>query len=315
MAWYDQVTDKFVANVANKYMQEINWEAFDIFPKVNSKQKSGFVAKYEKEDWLRVGDVKEYVRTGATESKGDTFASGKQSYVLEEYAFHEDVSKEDREEYDNPFDPIKDATEFVVNRLRLVAAKKFGEVFGTGIWGSDVNIGTSSSKWNDSSSDPISDVLTYSQAVESFTGFWPNRIAMTRDVFAALKTNAAIKSVMKTTSDKIVTTGLLAKVFEVEKVVVFSAVETTAKKGATATTANTNYMVSNRLLLCYAPNRASKKAPSAGYHITYKGSNGNIVTKKIPNRLANDAVRIEGSLYTKPMVMAPDLGVLFTNIV
>ncbi len=106
MAWYDQITDKFVANVANRYMQENIWPQFSIFPKVNSKQKSGYIAKYEKEDWLRVGTVSDYIRTGATESKGENFATGRQPYTLEEFAFHDDVTKEERAEYDNPFEPV-----------------------------------------------------------------------------------------------------------------------------------------------------------------------------------------------------------------
>ena len=115
MAWYDQITPKFIRGVANRYMQENIWPALAVFPKVNTKQKSGYIAEYSKEDWLRVGNVADYIRTGATESVGDTFEHGQQSYILEEYTFHDDVTEDERDNYDNPYDPISDATEYVIN--------------------------------------------------------------------------------------------------------------------------------------------------------------------------------------------------------
>ena len=316
MAWYDQITDKFVANVANKYMQDNIWGPFNIFPKVNVSQKAGYVAEFAKEDWLRMDNPDQYVRTGATESVGDVQASGKQPFVLEQYAFHADISADERENYDNPFDPVSDNVEFVINRIRMIVAKKFANtVLTSGVWGTDYDIGTNSTKWNADGSDPIADVLAQAQAIESLTGFWPNKICMTRDVELALATNDAIKDVMAVTNTKIVTRQLLATIFKVDTVEVFSTVATTAKKGQSATASNTNYMASNQLLLCYAPDRATTKAPSAGIHPVYKGNGGNVLTRRIAMPEKNDALRIEGMIYTNPMILASDLGVRFYNIV
>ena len=316
MAWYDQITKKFVANVATRYMQESPWPVLSIFPKINVKQKSGYIAEYTKEDWMRVGDPKDYIRSGAAESIGDSISHGNQPYFLEKRSLHTDLTEEDREEYDNPFDPVTDGTEWVIDTLGRVATKLFSDtVFSTGIWGTDFDVNASSVKWNDSTSKPITDVLNQSQAIEAFTGFRPNKIVLTRDVFNALKVNSQIRDSMKVTTDKVITEALLAKLFEVESVQVFRTVETTAKKGKLATKSNTNFMATNKLLLCYTPKRASKKRPSAGYHLAYKGKYGNVVTRSFPMKQLNNALRVEGDIFIAPKIVSADLGTLFTNII
>jgi len=315
MAWYDQITEKFVRNVANKYMQDQIWGPFNIFPKVNVVQKAGYLAKYLKEDWLRMTNPNDYIRTGAAESMGDDFATGKQPFVLEQYAFHQDVTEEDRDNYDNPFDPVSDATQFVINKLKLVIATKFANtVFTSGLWGVNYDVSTSSTPWDDDGSDPIADVLSVAQSIEQVTGFWPNKFCMTRDVEIALANNKALKDVMKVTSDKIVSKDLIAKAFHVDMVEVFSTVTTKAKKNQTATSANTGYIATNQALLCYAPERATTKAPSAGIHTAYKTTAGNVITRRIPMPEKNNAIRIEGIVYTNPVVMGNDLGGRLFNI-
>ena len=316
MAWYDSISDKFIANVANKYMQDNIWGPFNIFPKVNVKQKSGLFAKFSKEDWLRMDDVNEYIRTGASESKGDIHGKSSQSYLLEQFAFHEDVTEEDRDNYDNPYDPIADATDYVVNKLQLLVAKKFAtSVLASGIWSTNYDVGAGSTKWNASGATPIDDVLGQAEAIEKFTGFWPNRICMTRDVELALATCDDILDVMAVTNTKVVTKDLLATIFKVDTVEVFATVATTAAKGGTATTSNTNYMATDTCVLCYTPDRATTKKPSAGIHPVYKGKGGNVITRRIPMPENNNALRVEGMVYTAPVIMAADLGARLHNIV
>jgi len=313
MEWYNQITKKFVKNVANKYAQENVWGPFNIFPKVRVAQLAGKIAKFSKRDWLAVGDPNDYVRMGSSESIGDAQASGSQPFVLTQRAYHEDVSEDERNNYDNPFDPVQGAAESVVNKLSLVIAKLFVQnVMVAGIWANDV---TPSTKWDASGATPVDDVLAHLMAIESLTGFWPNRLVMTRDVEVALATNSQITGLIKSTDDKIPTRQLLAKAFKVETVEVFSTVETTAKKGSTPTASNTNYMATKTLVACYTPDRATTKKPSAGIHPVYaKGSGGDIDIKLIPMPARNNSLRIEGRIYTEPIVMASDLGVRFYDV-
>ena len=307
--WYDQIRPKFVSNVANKYLLDNEFDAFQVFPKVNSRQLSGYVAKYDKADWLKIGTVNDYKRIGATESVGEGYEVDKQLYTLEEFAFHYDITKDDAKEYDNPFDPVNDAVDFVMQRLRRVLLQNVvNSILTTGVWGTDHN--ETSSKWDAKTSgvsdvDPVDKVMTWAEEIEKVTGFAPNRAIIAADVFRALKGNTHIMNRMKTTNDKVVTVGLLAKLFELDKIYIANAVNSDA----------TDYMVNGSMLLYYVPDRPSKFKPAAAYHITYKGRGGNnIITKRIPMPHLNDALRIEASVKSQLVVLATDLGVYAYNL-
>ena len=195
MKWYDVITDQYVRNAVIGYMQDAPLEVFNIFPRISTNKYSGLIPKYAKDDWFKIGSVDEYKRTGATESAGDTFASDKTSYELEQYSFHKDVDKADREQFESPYEAVNDGARFVVNRLRRVAIKILLNSFVTdSVWS---NNETSPTKWDaktdgKSDADPIDQILTWKQSIEKTTGFEPNRMIITPDCYKALRTNTNI---------------------------------------------------------------------------------------------------------------------------
>jgi len=306
--WYDVIKDQFVRNVANKYVQEVGIPAFGVFPKINSSSLTGYIAKYDKEDWYYIGTVSDYLRQGSTESRGDDYDVSSQAYTLLEYAFHKDVSKDDRNEYDNPYDPVRDATEFVVNRLRRILTSVLNSEYMTsGVWGTDKDgSGADFTQWSDDSSTPVDDVLSWKENVMKTTGFSPNKAIMTPDVFRTLKTNSDITGKMKTTSDKVLSKDLLARLFELDRIEIFD----TINSGAT------DFMSSKKFLLIYTPDRPTKFKPSAGYYLTYKNSNGeNVGTDRIAMPHLNKALRIEATVHADPVMLASDLGLYAYNVI
>lgn len=313
-AWHETITDKYVGNVANKYIQENPWTIFKAFPDVSVPQLSGVIATYTKADWMRVGTVDDYIVNGAVESVGDDFATGSESYVLKKYKFHDDVDIDRMQNYDSPFDAVRDATEYVVVKLGLIMAKVFKTgLMGTGIWGTDRNC--TSVKWSTAATNVIKKILDECRYIQAVTGFRPNRMIMCQDVFDVLQYNETVIARMKTTSDQIVTKDLIARLFDLEQIEVLDAVETTAAKNATPTTADTDFMISGSALLFYAPSRPSIRMPSAGYNLIRKGKLGKVNTTRIPMPLKNDAIRIEGWVEAMPFVLATDLGTYLYNLV
>jgi len=311
--WSDVIAPAYVRNVANRYMVDNPLEAFDIFPAVPTTRLTGYLAKYDKSDWFKVGSVDAYRRSGATESAGDDFATDKQAYTIEEFAFHKDVTEDDRNEYDNPYDPINDAVDFVMNRLsRVLLTNLIDTYLATNIWANDIDLSASAyDQWDattngTSDADPVAYVLDWMELILKTTGYKPNKMIITWDVLKALKTNTKIMDKMKTTNDKVITTDLLARLFEVDKLTVLSAVNTTA----------TDFMLTKKIFLGYTPPRPTKFAPSAGYHMTYRNfRRESVQTKKIIMEHLNNAVRIEGKIMTKPLVVATDLGCFVDNVV
>ena len=305
--WYDRVTSEFVQNVANIYLQESGIPAFSVFPEISSRKLSGKIAEYDKDDWFYIGNVADYLRSGATESAGDDYETSKQDYTCLQYSFHKDVPKEEADEYDNPFAPVEDASRFVVNRLRRVITKHLVDTYiASGVWGTDIVGGVDFTKWSDSSSTPIANVLLWKEAIHKVTGFSPNRLIVSPDVHRTLRTNTNILAQMKTTSDKEVTKGLIARLFEVDDYVVVD----TVNSGATG------YMIDNRFLLMYTPSTPSKMEPSAGYTIMYKNKNlESIETDRIELKTKNKALRVEGDVYACPITLGTDLGMYGSLVV
>lgn len=317
MEWYDAVNKTFIKGVAVRYLQNINFEPFSIFPRVPTTKKTGYIAKYNKEDWMRIGDINSYKRIGATQSVGDDYSVDKQLYFLDNISFHKDITRTDIEEEETPYDAVTDAVAFVINRIKLVVVANFvNSCLASGIWANEFAGTTDFTKWSDAAATPIKDILGYKSQIKSVTGYEPNRMIVTPDVYTALRTSADIKDQLKVTTDKIVTSAALRNLFDVESFEVLSTVETTAKKGQKATKTNTGFMAAGKVFLGYAPNRASKNEPSAGYHIS-KGKNigGMVPIERIPMPQNNHALRLEGNAELAPIIVADDLGCLLTDVV
>ena len=324
MHWYDQINKEFIRNVAIKYEQEIDFEPFQMFPVVRTKKSSGYIALYDKGDWLRLGNVDDYKRIGATESMGADYEVSRQSYTVEEIALHKDVTKRDADEADSPFDAVADATRFVINRLRLVLVANFVNTFvKKGLWGLDLEGGASGGgkdfvHWDDyTNSTPVDDVLKFQDTVRSLTGFTPNRMLMTPDVYRALRSNPDIKGSLKVTDDKVVTADALRRLFDMDSLSVLGAVRTTARKGESLSASNTGYFASKTVLMVYAPKKPSKDEPSAGYHIlkTAGRRGDDIETRRIPMPQNNEALRVEAVANLTPKLVAKDLGCLLYNVI
>lgn len=311
MYWYDVITDTYVKNAVIGYMQEVPLEVFDIFPKINVKKMEGLIPKYKKADWFKIGTVNDYKRTGATESVGDDFASDKTSYALEQYSFHKDVTKNDREQMESPYEAVTDASKFVVNRIRRVALKSLVDTFlTTGVWG---NNEASPTKWDAltsgvSDADPVDQVLGWKQAIEKTTGFDPNKMIVTPDCYKALRLNTKVRDFLGANKDQIVTKQMLAQLFDLEKFIVLNAVNEDVD----------GYMASGKALLCYTPGqqKASKFEPSAGYIFSYNYGGGmNAQPHRIPMPQQNQSLRIEIDMYMDAVVPAADCGYFISNLV
>lgn len=307
--WFDQVTDKFISGVANRYVQDVGLDVFKVFPEIGSAQLTGYIAKYTKNDWLYIGQVSDYLRQGSTESIGDDYTVGSQAYSLLEYAFHKDVSEDDRNEYDNPYDPIRDAVEFVLNRINRVTLQLLvNTYFTSSIWSDDLQGASSGGdflEFNDSSATPVAKVLQWKEDIAKTTGYSPNRLIMTADVFRTLKTHSDITDKMKNVSDKVVSKDLLAKLFEVDTINIIDDVNS----------GGTDFMLTKKMLLFYTPDRPSKFKPSAGYTLIYKKLGNRVKTERIPMQWRNNALRIEAKIKMDPVQLSSDLGVYLYDVI
>jgi hypothetical protein len=306
------------------YMQdESSFIANSVFPTIPVRKQSDVYFVYNKGDFFR---DEARVRGGASESVGGEYGvEASDPYYAKVYAFHKDVTEQERANSDEPLMCDQDATDFVSQKMLIkretVWATKY---FATGVWteelvGVDATpvAGTSVIKFDNVNSTPISDVTNQIVTMAAATGFKPNTLVISPKVFYALKNHASVLDRIKYTQKGIVTADLLATLFEVDNVYIPWGVVNTANQGATDAI---DFIMGKHMLLCYVNPRPALKKPSAGYIFTWTGlegagAYGNRIVRLPMDQLGLGTERIEGEIAFDAKVIAQDLGVFFKDIV
>lgn len=298
-----------LTNISIAYIQNANdFIADKVFPIVPVQKQSDRYFTYTKDFWFRTGAER---RAPASESAGGGFqVDSTPSYFANVDAFHMDVDDQTRTNTDDPLDMDRDATLFVTQNLILKREKDFMKQYmSAGIWtgaGGDFTPGT---KWDLSGSNPMGDIDLLKSEIKATTGFLPNCLTVSNDVFFALRNNASVLDRIKYTQKGIVTEELLAALFGVDKFLVASAVLNSAQEGQAA---NMNYLSAKSFLLTYSNPTPSILQPSAGYIFSWQGlfgagAQGNRISSFRMEHLKAD--RIEGEMAYDMKQVGLDLGV------
>lgn len=317
-----------LTNVSVAWIQKADaYVASKVFPRVPVQKQSDMFWKYNKSDWRRT-DVQK--RAPGTESAGVGWKVDTDSYFAHVYAVHKDIDDQLRANADSFWKLDKDASQFVTNQLLLKRDLDWvNSFFKTGVWGTDRagvasgETGTQFRQFNDAASDPIA---IFADAQIDFvrnTGYKANTLVIGANVLSALKQHPDIIDRIKYTQKGIVSTDLLATLFDVDRVLVSYASYTDVAEradGRTQDAAATYNFIANpkNMLLCYSPSAPSMMTPAAGYTFTWNGYlGGNDQGIRIKNfRMEHLEVdRIEGSMTYDMKVIAPEMGVFFSNVV
>lgn len=302
-----------LTNISTAYLQDQKeFIADKAFPNVPVMKKSDSYFEYPKGQWFRTDAQK---RAPATESAGSGYSLTTSTYTADVQALHKDVDDQMRANYDEPLSPDSDATEFVTRALTLRREKDFAaKYFKTSLW-TGASDYTPSPLWDGTSPTPIKNIRTKIQAIKSKTGFRPNTLIMSEDMWNVVQDSADFLDRIAYTERKIVSTELLASVLGIENVLIAGAIENTALENATPVMVP---LFTKDCLLCYAAPRPSIMLPSAGYTFSWKGylgasPQGNRIKRFRMEHLAAD--RIEGEMAYDQKVVATDLGVFFNNCI
>lgn len=315
----DVHVNKPLTNISIAYIQRSQDFISDkVFPIVPVMKQSDRYFVYTKDFWFRTGAAK---RGPAAESAGGGFhVDNTPSYFADVWAFHQDVDDQTRANADQPLDMDRDATMFVTQNLLLRREISFMNTYmQASIWtGDPAGDFAPSITWDTAGSDPMQDVDQEKQIVKSQTGFLPNTLVVSADVFFALRNNAAVLDRIKYTQKGVVTEDLLAQLFGVEKFLVASAVQTTSAEVPTGGAGGTfQYLSKNTCLLVYANPAPSILQPSGGYIFSWQGlfgagAQGNrIMTFRMEHLKAD---RIEGEMSYAMKLVGSDLGVYFSSV-
>lgn len=317
--------DRVLTNISVAYMQQDSqFIASKVFPIVPVEKKSNLFRTYVKGDWFRDEAEK---RAPGTPSAGGGYGTGTDSYFCDDYAFHKDIADQDRANADDDVNLDTGATDFVSQRLLLKREKLFAATaFATGVWANEREgvasgmTGTQFLQLNDVNSDPRALIKAGRRQMLATTGFKPNTLVMHYDVMDALIDHPDLVDRIKYTSRESINAGLLAQIFDVERVFVAGAIENTAKEGQAPDVMD--FLYGKHMLLCYVAPRPSLMAPSAGYTFSWgyaplrKGDdNTNRVQIKRFRLEEIASERIEGEMAFDDRIVAGDMGFFYRNVV
>jgi len=304
-------TDEFLSTVSVAFVQsQADYIASQVFPIVNVEKQSDKYYTFPVNDWMRDEAQK---RAPNTESEGGSWTISSDNYYADVWAYHHDLNDQYLANADAAINVEANAARLVATKMLLRKEKQFfTDYFATSIWGTDKTVTT---LWSDAGADPIDDVDEAIETIHESTGFEPNTLVMSQKVFRALKNNPDIIDRIKYTSSENVTTGLLARMFNVDRILVSKARIATNVKGETEAT---EVMAGRSALLLYVPPSAGLETPSAGYTFAWDGvSDGaglSVGTVRIEMPLKR-SVRIESQMAWDNKVVSAALGYFLPNVV
>jgi len=313
--------DAILTNISVAYMQRAeNFIADKVFPVVPVDKQSDKYFTYDKNDWLR---DEAQVRTDGTESVGSGYNISTATYYADVFAIHKDVGDQTRANADAPINVDREAAEFVTHRLLTRREIQFNNDFmSDGVWGTSatgVASGASTDEFvqwsNYTTSDPIEDIEAGKADILSVTGLEANTLVLGYDVFRQLKNHPDLVDRIKYTSSQTITEDMLARMFDIDRVLVSKSIKATNAEGATAAYA---FTTGKNALLCHVADAPGLLTPSAGYTFQWTGVSQGLGTTIGTSSFRLEslkATRIEAELAFDNKVVGADLGYFFGSAV
>lgn len=224
-------------------------------------------------------------------------------------------------------DPRRAKAKFIAEQLNLHQDIVFAQTFfKTGVWANEWTGGTAYNKtnktfikFNDDNCDPVVLMDDLCTEVEQSTGRRPNRLALGKSAFNALKAHPAILDRVKyggtSANPATVNERVLAELFGIEKVVVLSSVYNTAPAGVTE---DMQFICDPTCaILAYATSTPAIDEPSAGYIFTWDmlGNGLYMPTRQYDGPEATHSEFMEGLFAADMKKTADDLAVFLKDCV
>jgi len=314
-----------LTNISIAFLQNAsNFVATRVFPNIPVAKQSDRYYTYERGDFNR---DEMQLRAPGTESSGGGYRlDNTPTYFANRYSFHKDIPDEVRSNADAVLNPDREATQYVTHKALIKREKLFvSSFFAQSVWANDYEgvSGAPSSgqvkQWNDAASTPIEDIRGAKRAIAQSTGYEPNKLVVGRAVYDALLDHPDIIDRIKygqagVGSPAMAGSDTLARLFNVDEVLVMNAVENTAKEGQSA---SHSFIGGKAALLVHAATSPGLMTPTAGYTFSWtgllgSGADGNRIKSFRMEQIGCDRVEIDMSFDQK--LVSADLGAFWRTV-
>lgn len=234
------------------------------------------------------------------------------AYFAEDHALKQFVADEDVDNAETPTSPYIDATENVMEMHLVARENELATMLAdTAVMTQNVTL-SGTDQWSDyANSDPIGDVRTGKQTVHAAIGRDPNVLILGKQVYDILVDHPAFLERVKYSQLGVMTPELLARIFDVEKVIVGKAFKNTADEGQTDAT---SYIWGKHAILAYIAPRVAPKLMTLGLTYTWKQAKVERLRGTDEEDRKGTYVRV-GDHYYDQKIVAAAAGYLIKNAV
>jgi len=263
----DSKVDKILSQFSIAYRND-NYIAEQILPVLKVKEKSGKFAKYAKDN-LRVYSDATF-RAPGTRANDIDYSVSQGTYLCAEHALEKRVPDEMVLNSDDPYDPKRDAVEFLMDLIWLNQENALATTMtSTSILTQNTTL-SGTSQWDDyNNSDPFDDIATGIETVRSATGKLPNSCVLSFDVMQKLKNHPDVREQVKYTNGGQLSDGafesFLKGFFRLENVYVGTAIKNSADEGQSDSIGN---VWNDDFVLFHKTSRPTMMAPTFGLTMT-----------------------------------------------
>lgn len=271
-------------------------------------------------DWVRI-QMKQ--RAPGTESQEGVYRLSNKTYAADVFALHKNIPDAERANADSIFDLDSEATEWLTGQALAKEESDFvSNYMKTGVWGTDI-AGVASGpgagqviQWDSANGDPVKDIDAGIQTIKQNTGQRANVLVLSDPVWRKVKNNPNVRALISggATADQpaIVMKSLLARVLELDEVLVTGAIQNTAKEGQTG---SFGFIAPKGALLLHRPRVAGRMTPAAGYTFSWRGYLGNAtaISKFRIDTRKSDRIEIEAAYVQQ--ITGQGLGYYWTTII
>lgn len=253
------LTDTAIAYSNDAYVAE------QIFPSFSVKKQSAKHFIYDRGKF-RLNDNKR--ASGSNSNEVTLNLTVGQPYFCEDHALREFVADEDVDNAETPTSPFVDATENVTEMHMVAREKELADLLSSTANLTQNTTLSGTSQWNDyTNSDPIGDVRTARQAIHAAIHKNANVLILGKQVYDVLADHPAFLERVKYSQLGVMTPELLARIFEVEKVIVAGAGYNGADEGQTD---SMSYIWGKVAIVAYIAPSVRPKLMTLGLTYTWK---------------------------------------------
>ncbi len=303
----DVVIDPALTNLSIKYTnEEAAFVANEILPVLRVGKQTGKYYIYDKAN-LRIENTNRAAGSPSNEADYSLSLSG--VFSCDDHALKGLVQDEVQDQAEAALNPLIDETETLTEKLmldrELTAATMLTD---TAQMTSNTTL-SGTSQWSDySNSDPISDVRTARISIHTNTFKKPNVMLMSKTVWDQLVEHPSVIERIKYSQLGVASLELVAKIFQVSKILVAEAGYNSAAEGITD---SLGYVWGKHCILAYVTPAPKLKTVTLGFTFTYGDRQ---VKRWYDEDREGTYVRVGKDNYVQKLVV-PACGYLIKNAV